>query len=244
MHENIIWSKCYSHWNFQVIRINVQYPWKRWQKYLIVYKDHTKILAENSTHFSRKEEIQLTYRKKTNWRKEALHVAFLKQSCFVHSFLKLSRKSFSYMLCFLCCFHGATGVRLSLKAFILTNGTPSSLRRKREKHSSLQLVWNWTFPGPYAAAEKVAYISLLEMERLTIRDMTWIKSVVLELFHEIQFLWSFFKSTGDREEVDVRWIWGGQSGRTSLYPAPLYSGAIPLLLILDIKILLDILFEN
>lgn len=82
------------------------------------------------------------------------------------------------------------------------------------------------------------------MGRLTMRDTTWIKAVILELFHEIQFLWNYFKSTGDREEVDVRWIWGGQAGRTPLYPAPLYSGAIPLLLILDIKILLDILFEN
>lgn len=96
--------------------------------------------------FLGKKKLNLHMEKKTNWRKDALHVAFLKQSCLVHSFLKLSRKSFSYMLCFLCCFHGATGVRLSWKAFTLTNRTPCSLRRKTEKNIA---ACSWFEIGPF-----------------------------------------------------------------------------------------------
>ena len=57
-------------------------------KYFNVQKNHTKMI-ENSTHFLGKEDIDLRHRKKTNRRKEALHMVLLKQPYFVHCLLKL-----------------------------------------------------------------------------------------------------------------------------------------------------------
>ena len=74
--------KLSHHW------VNTPYLGKN-DKYFTVHCNHT-IVSENSTHFPGKEDTELRHRKNSKRRKETLDVVLLKQSYFMHYFLKLS----------------------------------------------------------------------------------------------------------------------------------------------------------